>query len=84
MWIPYHGPEPFDEVCDLCGVFSGAHHGRPDPPKASLPCPEPWPGDEPALRCLDCGVVSLWSVWNDKADHCPACGSPNADIDAAE
>jgi hypothetical protein len=24
MWIPYRGPEPYDEVCALCGVFSGA------------------------------------------------------------
>ena len=45
MWIPNHGPEPFDEVCGLCGVFSGAHHERPDPPEAALPCPEPWPDD---------------------------------------
>jgi hypothetical protein len=37
------GPEPFDEVCALCGVFSGAHHQQPDPAAASLPCPEPWP-----------------------------------------
>ena len=45
MWIPHHGPEPFDEVCGLCGVFGGAHHKQPDPPAASLPCPEPWPED---------------------------------------
>ena len=44
MWIPYQGPEPYDEVCGLCGVFSGAHHKKPDPPAAKLPCPEPsWP-----------------------------------------
>jgi len=43
MWIPYNGPEPYDEVCHLCGVFSGAHHKRADPPAAGLPCPEPWP-----------------------------------------
>lgn len=43
MWKPYHGPKPFDEVCDLCGAFSGAHHGQPDPPEAARPCPEPWP-----------------------------------------
>lgn len=47
MWIPNTGPEPFDEVCALCGVFSGAHHKRPDPPEASLPCPEPWPEEPP-------------------------------------
>jgi hypothetical protein len=48
MWIPYHGSEPYDEVCHLCGVFSGAHHKKPDPPAAKLPCPEPrpeWPED---------------------------------------
>jgi hypothetical protein len=43
MWIPYQGPEPYDEVCGLCGAFSGAHHEKPDPPAAKLPCPEPWP-----------------------------------------
>jgi hypothetical protein len=43
MWIPYQGPEPYDEVCPLCGTFSGAHHKRPDPPAAAMPCPEPWP-----------------------------------------
>lgn len=43
MWIPTRGAEPFDEVCALCGVFNGAHHKRPNPPEASLPCPEPWP-----------------------------------------
>jgi hypothetical protein len=48
MWISNHGPEPFDEVCALCGVFSGAHHKLPDPAAASLPCPEPWP-DAPEL-----------------------------------
>jgi hypothetical protein len=32
MWIPYQGPEPYDEVCHLCGIFSGAHHKRSDPP----------------------------------------------------
>ena len=42
MWLPYQGPEPYDEVCGLCGVFSGAHHKQPDPPAANLPCPEPW------------------------------------------
>jgi hypothetical protein len=43
MWIPYQGPEPYDEICGLCGVFSGAHHKKPDPPAALQPCPEPWP-----------------------------------------
>jgi hypothetical protein len=43
MWIPNTGPEPYDEVCNLCGVFSGAHHKQPDPLAASSPCPEPWP-----------------------------------------
>jgi hypothetical protein len=43
MWIPYQGPEPYDEVCHLCGVFSGAHHKQLDPPAAKQPCPEPWP-----------------------------------------
>jgi hypothetical protein len=28
MWIPYHGPEPYDEVCHLCGTFSGAQTDR--------------------------------------------------------
>jgi len=42
MWIPYHGPEPYEEVCSLCGVFSGAHHKKADPP-AALACPEQWP-----------------------------------------
>ena len=42
-WIPYQGPEPYDEVRALSGVFSGAQHKRPDPPAASLHCPEPWP-----------------------------------------
>jgi hypothetical protein len=37
MWIPNHGPEPFDEVCGLWGVFSGAHHKQPNPATASLP-----------------------------------------------
>jgi hypothetical protein len=45
MWIPYQGPEPYDEVCGLCGVFSGAHHKKPDPPAAKLPCPDPLPND---------------------------------------
>jgi hypothetical protein len=31
--------------CGLCGVFSGAHHERPDLPEAALLCPEPWPDD---------------------------------------
>ena len=35
MWIPYQGLEPYDEVCHLCGVFSGAHHKKPDPPAAT-------------------------------------------------
>ena len=43
MWIPYHGPEPWDEVCGLCGVFSSGHNKRPDPEAAHLPCPETWP-----------------------------------------
>ena len=43
MWIPYQGTEPYDEICGLCGVFSGAHHKQPDPSAAKLPCPEPWP-----------------------------------------
>ena len=41
MWIPYQGPEPFDEVCGLCGVFSGAHHKKPDLPAVKPPCREP-------------------------------------------
>jgi hypothetical protein len=48
MWIPNRGPEPYDEVCHLCGTFSGGHAKRADPPEASLPCPEPWP-DSPDL-----------------------------------
>jgi hypothetical protein len=43
MWIPYQGPEPYDESCGLCGTFGGGHHKRPDPPQAALPCREPWP-----------------------------------------
>jgi hypothetical protein len=43
MWLPYLGPDPYDEVCGLCGVFSGAHHKQLDPPAAKQPCPEPWP-----------------------------------------
>jgi hypothetical protein len=43
MWIPYKGLEPYDEIYGLCGVFSGVHHKKPDPPAAKLPCPEPWP-----------------------------------------
>jgi hypothetical protein len=43
MWVPNTGSEPYDDVCALCGTFSGAHHKRPDPPAASSPCPEPWP-----------------------------------------
>jgi len=44
MWKPYHGPEPYEEVCDLCGVLRYAERKqRPEPPAASLPCPEPWP-----------------------------------------
>jgi hypothetical protein len=39
---------------------------------------------EETLTCLDCGAVNLWKAWNDNADHCPACGSGNADIDDAE
>jgi hypothetical protein len=31
MWIPNLGPELFDEVCNLCGIFSGGHQHRPDP-----------------------------------------------------
>jgi hypothetical protein len=23
--IPYHGPQPFDEICELCGVLSDGH-----------------------------------------------------------
>jgi hypothetical protein len=51
MWIPSDGPQPLDEVCGLCGVCSGAHNQQPDPPEASLPCPEPWP--EPNLSDED-------------------------------
>jgi hypothetical protein len=44
MWLPYQGPESYDEVCGLCSVFSGAHHKRPEPAAAKLPCPWPeWP-----------------------------------------
>lgn len=43
MWIPYKGAEPYEEVCHLCGALSRGHNKRPDPPAASLPCPEPWP-----------------------------------------
>lgn len=43
MWIPNHGPQLFDEVCGLCGEFSGARHKQPDPAAPSLPCPQPWP-----------------------------------------
>jgi hypothetical protein len=28
MWIPYNGPEPYDEVCHLCGAFSGLQATR--------------------------------------------------------
>jgi hypothetical protein len=50
MWTPYHGPEPYDEICHLCGVFSGAHHKRSDPAAARLPCPEAWPVEEPLTQ----------------------------------
>jgi hypothetical protein len=43
MWIPNHSLEPFDEVCALCGVFSGAHKGQGEPAAASRPCPGQWP-----------------------------------------
>lgn len=50
MWIPYQGSEPYDEVCGLCGAFSGAHRGHVDPPAANLPCPEPWPTTTPLTQ----------------------------------
>jgi hypothetical protein len=44
MWIPNHGPKPFEEVCGLCGAFRYAiRKQRPEPPASALPCPEPWP-----------------------------------------
>jgi hypothetical protein len=43
MWIPYQSPQAYDEVCALCGAFSGAHNKCPDPPEVGLDCPEPWP-----------------------------------------
>jgi hypothetical protein len=46
MWIPYNGPELWDEVCNLCGAFSRGHNRRPDPEAARLPCPEQWPTSE--------------------------------------
>jgi hypothetical protein len=66
MWIPYHGPRAFDEVCDLCGVFSGAHHKQPDPPEATLPCPEPWP--ESNLTDEDFAALEAEAERQDRAD----------------
>ena len=44
MWRVYHGPEPFEEMCDLSGVFRYAERQQlPEPPAGFLPCPEPWP-----------------------------------------
>jgi hypothetical protein len=66
MWIPYHGPEPYDEVCHLCGVFSRAHHQQPDPPAAKLACPEPWP--ESSLTDEDFAVLEAEAEAQDRAD----------------
>ena len=49
MWIPNNGrsPEPFEEICALCGVLRYAvHKQRPEPNAAALPCPERWPDIE--------------------------------------
>lgn len=43
MWIPYHGPEPFEEVCDLCGAFQCGYGAIRETAAAKVPCPEPWP-----------------------------------------
>ncbi len=76
MWIPNHvrlpngelvpGPEQFDEVCHLCGVFSGAHHRQPDPPEAALPCPEPWPEDD--LTDQEFAALEAEAEKQDRAD----------------
>ena len=66
MWIPYHGPEPYDEVCHLCGVFSGAHHNQPDPPAAQLPCPEQWPASN--FTAEDFAGVEAEAEAQDRAD----------------
>jgi hypothetical protein len=66
VWIPYHGPEPYDEVCGLCGVFSGAHHKKPDPFAAKLPCPEPWP--ESTLTEEDFAALEAEAEAQDRAD----------------
>ena len=66
MWISYHGPQPFDEVCALCGVFSGAHHKHPDPPEAALPCPEPWP--ESTLTDEDLAALEAEAGKQDRED----------------
>jgi hypothetical protein len=66
MWIPYHGPEPYDEVCHLCGTFSGAHHKRADPPEAAQPCPEQWP--ESSLTEEDLTALEADAEAQDRAD----------------
>lgn len=68
MWIPHHGPEPYDEVCHLCGVFSGAHrrHRLPDPPAAKLPCPKPWP--ESTFTDDDLAALEAEAEAQDRAD----------------
>jgi hypothetical protein len=66
MWIPHHGPEPYDEVCHLCGTFSGAHHKRPAPPEAALPCPEQWP--ESNLTSEDFAALEAEAEAQDRAD----------------
>jgi hypothetical protein len=86
MWIPNHGPQPFDEICDLCGVFSGAHGGQPDPPEASRPCPEPWPGDNFTDEGLAALKAEAEAETQERADgktylydqqrNCRTCGAP--------
>jgi hypothetical protein len=66
MWIPYHGPEPYHEVCHLCGVFSGAHDSQPDPPAAQLPCPEQWPASN--FTAEDLAALEAEAEAQDRAD----------------
>jgi len=66
MWVPNRVHKPYDEVCDLCGVFSGAHNREPDPTAAMLPCPETWPAS--SFTDEDLAALETETELQDSAD----------------
>jgi Zn finger protein HypA/HybF involved in hydrogenase expression len=68
-------------TCPACGQEVDDHlYPWREPPLGHHERAAAIDGDTIPLRCGGCGTVSPLIAWLDRGEHCPRCGSHDADV----